>query len=197
MRTVGPMGSGPRAGLRTVRRHTSHRYEAVVLVGEEVVRSTGMPADIAGLCATGASVAVLTASPLAPLTTRLSSVRGPGLVLLAGESGRERATLGPDGVVYLPNSLTGTDERAAEGEALQWIMNALWEGGVGPRSTLLVVDRERGFDDLDHLMIPAVTGVTLGIGGGAKSSSVPAGVITLGGEASGADLLEEQLRCRK
>lgn len=49
---------------------------------------------------------------------------------------------------------------ADEGDAMRWIMDALWEGGVGPRSTLLAVDEQHGFDGLGRLMIPEATGVT-------------------------------------
>ena len=44
--------------------------------------------------------------------------------------------------------------------AVRWIMDARWEGGVGPRSTLLAVDEQHGFDGLGRLMIPEATGVT-------------------------------------
>lgn len=32
--------------------------------------------------------------------------------------------------------------------AVRWIMDARWEGGVGPRSTLLAVDEQHGFNGL-------------------------------------------------
>ena len=222
-------GRGPRTDPATVRRHASRRFEAVVLVGDEVVGAAGAADDIAGLCAAGAAVAVIAPSPLAQLTKRLPSNVGPGVVLLAGASGTERARVGAGGVVRLPHSFTERDERALararslvverldelgvsaaarpqpgrwrvaaglavpadlEGSevavhqwmlghglagrralldlavtaareaglaeprvhifksAVRWIMDARWEGGVGPRSTLLAVDEQHGFDGL-------------------------------------------------
>ena len=118
---------------------TQRRVEAMVLVGDEFVRSPAAPARIADARRSGTAVAVVTTRPLSELALGLPHDGDAGLIIVTASGGREREV--DDGGML---STLPSDER----DPMTFALDELAARGLPPSETAIVDEATVGPDGL-------------------------------------------------
>jgi trehalose/maltose hydrolase-like predicted phosphorylase len=171
------------------------RFEAVVLVSDDVIGRAEVAPLIQAFRKTGGAVGVVSLSPLEQLVKLLAAAPASGELLLAGAGGARRAVITPVIEIDDPAGPSGITEAAPQlardVDATRWIMARLWEYGIGPSATLLVCAAENVRNRLDHLLGPEAAGVTVAVMGGPDDTKPSSGTMQF------VSLLTDQVRRRE